>query len=118
MTIKNQLQHLLDIYALEYTAQNAEGCASCFAEEGELHSSYARSAYGRAEVEALHRRWLTEWGGNKSLTVLACGGSDGLAWCAARFDDGAESGTSPMVFEDGPSGWLIRACSLNADIGG
>ena len=117
MSIRDDLQNLLNTYASAYRARDAASCAAMFAPNGELHSPYANPARGRAAIEALHRIWTQEEGGGKELTVIDAGSSGDLAWCLATYSEGkvTSDGTSLNILEREASGnWLIRICSLNS----
>ena len=117
MPIEEELQVVLNRYVAAYQVGDAEGCAAVFTDDGELHSPYGPSAVGRAAIAATHRLWTAGGSAGKRLDVIKAGGAGGLAWCLARFSEGAEpgTGTSLMVFQcqPGAEDWLIRICSLN-----
>lgn len=117
MSIRDDLQYLLNIYATAYRAGDSAACAAMFALNGELYSPYAPPARGRAAIEALHKVWTQEGGGGKQLIVVDAGGSGDLAWCLVTFSEGQVTGdgTSLNIFERHADGdWLIRICSLNS----
>jgi len=76
MTIRDELQGLMDKMTNAYRAGDAAGCASLFVPEGALYSPYAPPALGRAAIEELHRDW-TQGGENKQLQVIDAG-SEGV----------------------------------------
>ncbi|MBS0123044.1 YybH family protein [Thetidibacter halocola] len=114
MTTRDEIQAVLNAYVAAYRAGDAKGCAAIFAEDAQLHSPYAPPAIGRAAIAALHVDWVQD-GGNKTLTVEEAGASGDLAWCLARFAEGAETGdgTTLAVLERHGEDWLIRMCCLN-----
>jgi ketosteroid isomerase-like protein len=114
MTIGDEIQIVLNAYVAAYRAADAEGCAAIFTEDAQLLSPYAPPAIGRAAIAALHADWVQD-GAAKTLTVEKAGSSGDLAWCLARFAEGAETGdgTTLAVLERHGDGWLIRMCSLN-----
>lgn len=117
MTIRDELQWLMDKMANAYRAGDAAGCASLFVPEGALYSPYAPPALGRAAIEELHRDW-TQGGENKQLQVIDAGSEGNLAWCHTAFSEGNVSGNgaSLSVCERQADGrWLIRFCMLNSD---
>jgi uncharacterized protein (TIGR02246 family) len=117
VSIRDELQRLMDTMAHAYRAGDAAGCASLFVPAGALYSPYAPPALGRAAIEALHREW-TQDGETKQLTVIDAGSDGDLAWCHAAYSEGDESdnGTSLSVCERQADGrWLIRFCMLNSD---
>jgi uncharacterized protein (TIGR02246 family) len=117
MTIRDELQGLMDKMANAYRAGDAAGCASLFVPEGALYSPYAPPALGRAAIEELHRDW-TQGGENKQLQVIDAGSEGNLAWCHTAFSEGnvSDNGTSLSVCERQADGrWLIRFCMLNSD---
>ncbi len=117
MEILLTLQRLYDGCAAAYRAGDARACAAYFVTTGELYSPYAPPARGRDAIEALHRDWTADGGGDKRLAVLEAGRSGQLAWCLARFSEGLETGdgTSLNIFERQEDGtWLIRISSLNS----
>ena len=118
MSIRDELQSLLDAYAAAYRSGDAAACAAMFVPDGELYSPYAPPARGRAAIEALHHAWTRDGGGDKQLTAIDVGSAGDLAWCLAAFSEGQVTGdgTSLNILErraDG--GWMIRICSLNGD---
>jgi ketosteroid isomerase-like protein len=118
MSIRDDLQNLLNIYVAAYQAGDAAACAAVFAPNGELHSPYAPPARGRAAIAALHEVWTEAGGDGKQLTVIDDGGSGDLAWCLASFSEGqvTGSGTSLNIFERHADGkWLVRISSLNSN---
>ena len=72
MSIRDELQELMDMMATAYRAGDAARCASLFVPDGALYSPYASPTLGRAAIEALHRNW-THDGENKQLTVIDAG---------------------------------------------
>jgi uncharacterized protein (TIGR02246 family) len=118
MSIKEELQGLMNAMAKAYRAGDAAGCASLFVPDGELYSPYAPPARGRGAIEALHQEW-TQGGENKQLNVIDAGCSGDLAWCHTAYSEGEVSGdgTSLSVLERQANGqWLIRICMLNSDV--
>lgn len=114
MTARERLQPLLEAYAAAYRAGDADGCAACFTQDGQLLSPYAPPARGRAEIAALHADWVTE-GDQKSLTLQDAGIEGDLGWGLAEFAEGdsADAGLTLCVFARQPGGsWQIRLCSL------
>jgi ketosteroid isomerase-like protein len=91
MTIWQELQNLCDDYAAAYRAGDAAGCAAFFTEDAVLHSVFAPPARGRAAITALHEVWTVD-GGGKTLTVVQAAGSGNVAWFAADFAEGHETG--------------------------
>lgn len=119
MSIRDDLQRLFDAYATAYRVRDASACAAMFTPHAELHSPYAPPARGRPAIEALHRTWTQDGGGDKRLTVVHVGGSDDLAWCLATFSEGQATGdgTSLNILEREAGGdWLIRICCLNSNV--
>jgi uncharacterized protein (TIGR02246 family) len=118
MSIKEELQGLMNAMAKAYRAGDAAGCASLFIPDGGLYSPYAPPACGRGAIEALHQEW-TQGGENKQLDVIDAGFSGGgWAWCHTAYSEGEVSGdgTSLSVRERQANGqWLIRICMLNGD---
>jgi ketosteroid isomerase-like protein len=111
MSLKDELQILMNAMAVSYSAGDAIACAAIFTTNAELISPYAPTARGRVEIEKLHRIW-TESIGNKKLVVIDAGGSGDVAWCLANFSEG--EGTSLCIFERQlDKSWLLRICSLN-----
>jgi uncharacterized protein (TIGR02246 family) len=78
MSIKEELQGLMNAMAKAYRAGDAAGCASLFIPDGGLYSPYAPPARGRGAIEALHQEW-TQGGENKQLNVIDAGFSGGGA---------------------------------------
>lgn len=116
MTIRSELQSLLDAYAKAYQAGDASACAKMYAPDGELHSPYAPPARGRSEIEALHKVWTQDVSGEKKLVIVHLGASGDLAWCLATYSEGhvTGNGTSLNVLERQVDGsWLVRMSSLN-----
>lgn len=119
MSIREDLQKVLDTYAAAYRVGDASACAAVFVPDGELYSPYAPPARGRAEIAALHKNWTQDGGEGKQLVIVDWGGSGKLSWCLASFSEGqiTGDGTSLGVFERQSDGsWLIRICSLNSSI--
>jgi uncharacterized protein (TIGR02246 family) len=116
VTIRQELQSLCDAYVAAYRAGDAAGCAAVFTEDGVMFSAFAPPARGRAAIAALHQDW-TAGGAGKTLTVVQAAGSGDVAWCAADFAEGHETGEghSLCVLARIPGGpWRIRICSLTA----
>ena len=119
MSIRDDLRRVFDAYAAAYQASDASACAAMFTPNAELYSPYAPPARGRPAIEALHRTWTQDGGGDKQLTIVHAGGSDDLAWCLASFSEGQVTGdgTSLNILEREAGGdWLIRICSLNTNV--
>lgn len=117
MSIRDELQSLLDDYARAYQAGDASACAKLYTPDGELHSPYAPPARGRSEIEALHKVWTEHVSGEKRLAIVQAGASGDLAWCLATYSEGnvTGNGTSLNVLERQADGsWLIRMSSLNS----
>ncbi len=117
MTIREELQALLDVYAKAYQAGDALACAKVYTSDGELHSPYAPPARGRLEIEELHKVWTQDASGEKRLTIVHAGSSGDLAWCLATYSEGhvTGNGTSLNVLERQSDGsWLVRISSLNS----
>lgn len=117
MSIRDDLQKLVDDYAKAYQAGDAAACANMYTSNGELHSPYAPPARGRSEIEALHKAWTQDVTGEKKLTIVNAGGSNDLAWCLATYTEGqlTGNGTSLNVLERQADGsWLICVSSLNS----
>lgn len=117
MSIRDELQSLLDTYAKAYQGGDASACARMYTPDGELHSPYAPPARGRPEIEALHKIWTQDVNGEKKLSIVHVGASSGLAWCLATYSEGhvTGNGTSLNVLERQADGsWLIRMSSLNS----
>ena len=118
MLIRAELQNLLNTMAAAYRAGNAAACAAMFVPDGELYSPYAPPARGRAAIEALHRIWTHDGGGDKQLTLIDAGSSGNLAWCLAAYSEGEVTGDgiSLSILERQAGGdWLFRICSLNSN---
>ena len=118
MLIRDELQNLLNTMAAAYRAGNAAACAAMFVPDGELYSPYPPPARGRAAIEALHRIWTHDGGGDKQLTLIDAGSSGNLAWCLAAYSEGEVTGdgTSLSILERQAGGdWLFRICSLNSN---
>jgi ketosteroid isomerase-like protein len=115
MTILNELQGVLGSYVSAYRKGDAHGCAAVFTSDALLISPFGPAARGRDEIKAMHEGWTGEGGEDKHMEIVEFGGTNGLAWCLARFsEESAGEGTSLNVFERQPNGaWLIRICSLN-----
>ena len=119
MSIRDDLQNLLNTYATAYRASDATACAAMFVLNSELYSPYAPAARGRAAIEALHHVWTQDGGGDKQLTVIDAGSSGDLAWCLAAYSEGEVTGdgTSLNILDRQANGdWLIRICSLNSNV--
>ncbi len=121
MTLKNELQQVMDRYAAAYQGHDAIGCAAVFTPDSQMMSPYGPPARGRQEIETVHAAWTSEGGEGKRLDIVECGGSGDVAWALARYSEGEATGegTSLSVFQRHPvAGWLIHMCSLNADEAG
>jgi len=99
-----------------YRKGDALGCAAVFSPDALLTSPYGPPARGQEAIKAVHKEWTSDGGENKQLEIIEYGGSGDLAWCLAKFSEGAETGegVSLNVLERQPDGqWLIKICSLN-----
>jgi uncharacterized protein (TIGR02246 family) len=117
MSIREELQDLLDAYAKAYQAGDALACANMYTPQGELHSPYAPPARGRSEIEEIHRVWTQYVSGEKKLAIVEADSSGDLAWCLATYTEGqvTGNGTSLNILERQPDGsWLVRLSSLNS----
>ena len=114
--ITDELQAFFDNYTAAYQAADASASTNMFLAKGELHSPYAPPAVGRQAVQELHREWVAELSGRKSMIVVTAESSGDLAWCLATFSEGqvTGNGTSLCVFERRSGQWLFRICSLNS----
>ena len=83
---KGQLIELVDAYLVAYRAQDADGCARTFTEDGALFSPYGPPARGRAAIAATHMEWFTEVEEGKRLEVLEFNrdGASGYCWAGQR----------------------------------
>ncbi|MEM6373829.1 MAG: nuclear transport factor 2 family protein [Pseudomonadota bacterium] len=111
---EHDIRLYLDRMAAAYNAGDAEGCATLFALNAQLHSPFAPPAIGRAAILELHREWVAA-PSNKRFDLIDHGCDGDTAWCLCTFVDGgaAESGTSQLIFERQTDGaWLARSCCL------
>ncbi|TMV06341.1 DUF4440 domain-containing protein [Ruegeria sediminis] len=116
MAIEDELQKLLDDYVTAYRVSDAAACALVFTTDARIISPYGPAAFGRAEIERIHREWMQDGAEDKRVEVVEAGQSGDLAWCLARFSEGESEGegTSLNVFERQKDGrWQIRMCSMN-----
>ena len=116
MTLRDELQLVWDGYLAAYRRGDARGCAAVFSSDALLTSPYGPAARGREAITAVHVEWTSEGGESKRLDMIEYGGSGDLAWCLAKFSEGAETGegVSLNVLERQSDGqWLIKMCSLN-----
>ena len=119
MLSEPEIQDLLNRMAAAYSARDAHACARMFTADAQLHSPFAPPAVGLAALTELHLEWTAE-SSAKSFTILDWGSADRLAWCLARFSEGALTGdgTSLIILERQADGqWLIRSCCLYGDEG-
>jgi ketosteroid isomerase-like protein len=116
LATKGEMQALLQTYLEAYRKKDAEGCAACYASNAVIYSSYASPVQGRAAIEDLHRDWVSEGGGDKTLDILRAGTDRDSSWCVARFSEPnpPSEGFSLNVFERDENGtWLITVSSLS-----
>jgi ketosteroid isomerase-like protein len=116
LATKDEMQALLQTYLEAYRKKDAAGCAACYASNAVVYSSYASPVQGRAAIEDLHRDWVSEGGGDKTLDILRAGTDRDSSWCVARFSepDPPSEGFSLNVFERDKNGtWLITVSSLS-----
>jgi ketosteroid isomerase-like protein len=101
LATKGEMQALLQTYLEAYRKKDAEGCAACYASNAVIYSSYASPVQGRAAIEDLHRDWVSEGGGDKTLDILRAGTDRDSSWCVARFSEPnpPSEGFSLNVFE-------------------
>ena len=110
LATKDEMQALLQTYLEAYRKKDAAGCAACYALNAVVYSSYASPVQGRAAIEDLHRDWVSEGGGDKTLDILRAGTDRDSSWCVARFSepDPPSEGFSLNIFERDENGtWLI-----------
>jgi ketosteroid isomerase-like protein len=110
------MQALLETYLEAYRKKDAAGCVACYASNAVVYSSYGPPVQGRAAIENLHRDWVSEGGGDKTLDILRAGTDRDSSWCVARFSepDPPSEGFSLNVFERDENGtWLITVSSLS-----
>ena len=123
MSIREEIQGLLDRYVASYEAGDAVACASFYLPDGAIFSPYGPAATGPEAIRSLHDEWFRSDEKNKKITVVDAGEQGTLAWCLAEYSaDMAgtdnnferEAGTTLSVFERQADGrWRIRYSSLN-----
>jgi len=116
MATTEEMRALLQTYLEAYRKKDAAGCAVCFAPNAVLYSSYSAPVEGGNAIENVHRDWLSEGGGDKTLDIVRAGSDIESSWCVARFSEGdpPEEGFSLNVFERDKNGtWLIAVSSLS-----
>jgi uncharacterized protein (TIGR02246 family) len=116
MATTDEMQALLQTYLEAYRDKDAAGCASCYAPNALMYSSYAPPVQGRTAIEKVHRDWVSEGGSDKTLDIVSAGSDIESSWCVARFAEGdpPSEGFSLNVFERDPDGtWLITVSSLS-----
>lgn len=115
MNFYEECRYLLDQYVSYYREGGAAGCASMYALDAELYSSFGPPVIRRQAIEATHKEWIEEGAENKQIIVLSAGQCDDLGWCIARLSEGiTASGSSMNILARQPDGrWVIMHCSLN-----
>ena len=116
-------QAVIDRDLAAYEAEDAEGCAALYAEDGELVSPFGPPVRGRVAIAAAHRDWFSEGETNKTMTVVRAGIDGALGYCLVRYAAevpvaaGGRSqsrGLSLNVMERRSDGhWTIKLTSLN-----
>ena len=125
MTIKSEMQALMDAWVRAYSAGDVDGALTYFSDDAAIYSPYGPAAVGHEALRATHVAWLATGEVNKKLTVLSADGGGGLAYCVVAYsgdypqDDGTllnESGTSVNVAKRRADGsWRFAVSSLNSD---
>jgi len=116
MATTDEMRALLQTYLEAYRKKDAEGCAACFASNAVVYSSYASPVEGRAAIQDVHREWVSEGDGDKTMDIVRAGSDRDSSWCVARFSEGdpPSEGFSLNVFEPDENGtWLITVSSLS-----
>jgi len=124
MSLREELQALLDLYVASYEAGDAAACASFYLPEGAIFSPYGPAATGTDAIRGLHDDWFRLDEKNKKITVVDAGEQGALAWCLAEYSADIagtdntferEAGTTLSVLERQSDGsWRIRYSSLNS----
>lgn len=115
MDLQSELREVWDAYSAAYQKGDASGCAAVFSPDALLTSPYAPAARGRRAIEALHEDWTSDGAQTKRLEIVDFGGTGDIAWCLAKFSEGAQAdeGISLNVIERLDGRWFIKMCSLN-----
>ncbi len=125
MSLKNELQLMLDTYAEDYRARDLEACLAFFDENCRFITPRGVMD-GKGQVEKLHRFWVSENRVEREMQVQQIEKMGDHVYAIWRFSDlivdpasnesTIQKGTALGVIRlDPDDGWLIVACSSNAD---
>ncbi|MDV7141071.1 nuclear transport factor 2 family protein [Tropicimonas sp. TH_r6] len=126
MSLKNELQFMLDTYAEDYRARDLEACLAFFDENCRFITPRG-VLDGKSQVEKLHQFWVSEHRVEREMQVQQIERMGDHVYAIWRFRDlivdpasqesTVQKGTALGVIRlDPDDGWLIVACSSNADM--
>ncbi|SDI71220.1 YybH family protein [Aliiruegeria lutimaris] len=125
MSLKTELQLMLDTYSEDFRARDVDACLAFFDEDCKFITP--RGVFrGRSQVEQLHQSWIQENHAEREMQVQQIESIGNHVYAIWRFRDlvpDADTGKNAfcegtalgVIRLDPDDGWLIVACSSNFD---
>lgn len=125
MSLKTELQFMLDTYCEDYRVRDVDACLAFFDEKCSFISQRGVLC-GKVQVEKLHAAWIKENRVERKMQVQQIDALGSHVYAIWRFRDtivDPETGQSEIqegtalgvIRLDPDDGWLIVACSTNFD---